>query len=371
MNVLSLFDGMSGGQIALDRIGIKPMKYYASEIDTYAIAVTQYNYPNTIQLGDINNWESWDIEWQSIDLILAGSPCQGLSQSGKGGGLTDERSALFFVFIDILEFVKQKNPNIKFLLENVVPKKKQWADNITEIIEVEPLKIDSALLSAQSRKRLYWTNIQNVEQPEDKEIYLEDIIESVQPDSMKSYCIDASYFKGGNLKQYFEKARRQLVFDSPVQVGHINQNHRGSRVYATNGKSVTLTANGGGWGMKTGLYIDIPISYSRKDGSSGNDLSKIFPLESSNWRGLNRNQRQTAIARMIENGDFVIRKLSPVECERLQTINDNHTASGLFNGEIKKISDTQRYKMLGNGWTVDVIAHILKHEYGEHYVDGI
>lgn len=390
MNVLSLFDGMSGTQIALERIGFSVDSYYASEIDKYAIAVTQYNYPQTIQLGDINNWREWDIDWSSIDLIVGGSPCQGLSQAGRGAGLEDSRSKLFFVFVDILEHVKSMNPSVFFLLENVVPKKKEWAQNMTTVIGVEPIMIDSALLSAQSRKRLYWTNLE-VEQPEDKNIYLINIIESVHPDSMKSYCIDASYFKGGNLKQYFEKSRRQLVFENGlsfvmgleqgrrlddgnylsrnygegyriyssagksstltsqskgglgghsglylvpklVQEGYINQNHRGSRYYNINGKSVTLAANGGGWGMKTGLYL-IPTT---------------------------KNNLRKTVEEMLADGDAVVRKLTPIECERLQTVPDEYTSVGDFNGNVKKVSNTQRYKMLGNGFTVDVIAHILK-----------
>lgn len=227
-----------------------------------------------------------------------------------------------------------------------------------KIIEWDCVGINSALLSAQSRKRLYWTNF-DVSQPEDRQIYLIDIIESVHPDSMKSYCIDANYFKGGNLKQYFEKSRRQLVFDKPNQVAFVGENQQGRRVYGIDGKSVMLKANGGGWGAKMGLYA-IPVTYSRHERLSGKVLDKSLPLEASNWRGLNRNQRQTAIARMIESGDIVIRKLTPVECERLQAVPDEYTSIGDFNGNVKKVSNTQRYKMLGNGFTVDVIAHILK-----------
>jgi DNA (cytosine-5)-methyltransferase 3A len=134
MNVLSLFDGMSCGQIALHRAGIKFDKYYASEIDKYAIAVTQHNYPSTTQLGDVTKWREWDIDWESIGLIIGGSPCQGLSQSGAGAGLKDERSALFFVFMDILRHVQSLNSNVVFLLENVVPRKKEWAENMTEAL---------------------------------------------------------------------------------------------------------------------------------------------------------------------------------------------------------------------------------------------
>lgn len=337
-----------------------------------------------------------------------------------------------------------------------------------KIIEWDCVGINSAILSAQSRKRLYWTNIGNIEQPKDRHIYLQDIIESVDPDSIKSYCIDASYFKGGNLKQYFEKSRRQIVFDSPIQVAHIDENRHGRRVYDTNGKSTTILGTGGNLGGRTGLYVT-PVTYNQKSGV-GKVINKSLTLESSNWRGLNRNQNQTAIvtgaaervrydehkdsfiktelrddnksnaviagnrrkylaaiyparivgrrvnedgkrddsnreleikqfvelktdgktnnlstvskdsvvveslqeigstdrvslqkriAELIESGDLVIRMLTPVECERLQTVKDDYTKYGDFNGKVKEISKTQRYKMLGNGWTIDVIAHIF------------
>lgn len=333
-NVLSLFDGMSCGQIALNRAGIEYESYYASEIDDYAIAVTQNNYPNTVMLGDVTKWREWDLDWSSISLLIGGSPCQGLSQSGRGKGLDDPRSALFWDYMDILEHIRKFNPNVLFLLENVVPQKKEWADNMTDAIGVEPIMIDSALLSAQSRKRLYWTNIPNIDQPKDKGIYLKDILESVHPDSSKSYCVDANYFRGGNLKQYFKRGRRQLVFEGPVQIAYISKNQQGRRVYSTEGKAITLKANGGGWGAKTGLYLI------------------------NNIAGITRKDRYELISEMVESGDLIIRKLTPVECERLQTVPDNYTQLGLFD-KVKKISDTQRYRMLGNGFTIDVVAHIL------------
>ena len=183
---------MSCGRIALDRAGIKVEKYYASEIDKYAIQVTQKNYPDTIQLGSIGNWREWKLE--NIDMIIGGSPCQGFSNSGKGLNFEDPRSKLFFTFLEIIDFYKPKY----FLLENV-KMKKEWENIMTEHIKVNPILIDSALVSAQSRKRLYWTNIPNIIQPEDKHIYLKDIIESGTVDRDKSYCIDACYYKGGTV----------------------------------------------------------------------------------------------------------------------------------------------------------------------------
>lgn len=301
MNVLSLFDGMSCGQIALGRSGINVQNYFASEIDKYAIRITIKNYPQTIQLGDINNWESWELP--KIDLLIGGSPCQGFSIAGKQLNFNDHRSKLFFKFADILKSLKLKNPGIKFILENV-KMKQEYQDVISNILGVDPIFIDSALVSAQSKKRLYWTNIAGVSIPNDKKIILGDIIENGYVDKLKSYCIDANYMKGGNIKQYFYKRRRQLVFDKPIRIKNIGNGGQGERVYSINGKSVCLSALGGGMGAKTGLY-------------------------------------ETEIG---------IRKLTPTECERLQTVPDNYTAG---------VSDTQRYKMLGNGFTVNVISHIL------------
>lgn len=304
--VLSLFDGISCGQVALQRAGIEFERYFASEIDKYAIQITQKNFPETIQLGDVNNWQEWNIDWNSVDLIIGGSPCQGFSIAGKGLNFNDERSKLFFVYVDILNYIKQINPNVKFLLENV-KMKKEFSDAISEILNCKPVEINSALVSAQNRKRLYWTNIGEIQQPEDKEIYLKDILENGFVDREKSLCVTSTYFKGGNLQHYFEKHKRQVVFNSPLQVGiaDIKGMDCIKRVYDIRGKAPTLTTCGGG-------------------------------------------HREPKIA----IGGVSWRKLTPIECERLQTLSDNYTEG---------VSNTQRYKTLGNGWTVDVITHILKY----------
>ena len=259
MKVLSLFDGMSCGQIALDRLGIEVEAYHASEIDKYAIAVTTANYPDTIHLGDVR-----DVTVREhFDLIMFGSPCQGFSFSGKHLNFDDPRSALFFEAVRILGEARQINPDVKFLMENV-RMKKQSMKVITDALAVDPVAINSNLVSAQNRYRLYWTNLEVDGLPQDKGIKLKDIIEdSFLTDRDKSHCLDANYFKGGNLKSYFDKHRRQLVF-------------------SVNGE----------------------------------------------WR-----------------------KLTPLECERLQTVPEGYT---------NHVSNTQRYKMLGNGWTIDVITHLLK-----------
>lgn len=290
---------MSCGQIALDQLGIKVDKYYASEIDKYAIQVTQKNYPNTIQVGDICELDPQD--FQDVDLIMGGSPCQGFSFAGKQLAFDDPRSKLFFEFVRMVEGIKPKY----FLLENV-RMKKEYLQIITNMLGVEPIFINSALVSAQSRQRYYWTNILDIQQPEDRGIVLRDILEDdFSSEKDKSYCIDANYFKGASVEQYKKKSRRQLV-NKPKQVGmatDIKGHDILKRVYSPEGKSPTLNSMGGG-------------------------------------------NREPKVAQK----DLTWRKLTPLECERLQTVPDNYTEG---------VSNTQRYKMLGNGWTVEVIKHIL------------
>lgn len=311
LRVLSLFDGMSCGQLALQRLGIEVDTYYASEIDKYAIQVTQANFPDTKQLGDVTQLNPKD--FKDIDLILAGSPCQGFSFAGKQLAFDDPRSALFFEFIRILKEVKPKY----FLLENV-RMKQQFQDVITEQVsacypdhegndlfdsKIKPILINSSLLSAQSRQRLYWTNIPNVRQPEDLGIVLKDILEDdFDSERDKSYCIDANYYKGANVEQYRKKSRRQLV-SKPKQIGKIDTHS----VVISKIREKSKTVRSGG-----------RASYDRHEWDSVDEL---------HWR-----------------------KLTPLECERLQTVPDNYT---------NNVSNTQRYKMLGNSFTVEVIAHIL------------
>ena len=297
MNVLSCFDGMSCGQIALNKAGIDYNTYYASELDKYAIQVTQANYPHTVQLGDIRSVDP--LALPKIDLLIGGSPCQGFSFAGKQLNFEDPRSKLFFDFVRLKETLKPKY----FLLENV-RMSKQSKDIISEYMGCEPVAINSALVSAQSRQRLYWTNIPFT-MPEDKGIVLGDVLETGFTDRDKSHCIDANYFKGGNLKSYFDKGRRQLVFNKPIQVNPSKkaggkQPYIQDRVFSKQGKSHALTAS---------------------------------------------------FASRTNVDDKGFRKLTPLECERLQTVPEGYT---------NHVSNTQRYKMLGNGWTVDVIATILE-----------
>ena len=377
INVLSLFDGVSCGRVALQRAGIPVNKYYASEIDKYAIMITQNNFPDTVQLGDVTKWEDWDIDWSSIDLLIGGSPCQGFSFAGKQLNFNDPRSKLFFDYVNILHHIQKHNPNVKFLVENV-KMKQEFQDIFSNMLGVQPVEINSALLSAQNRKRLYWTNWE-FGQPEDKHIMLKDIVhEYSKVDRDKSLCLDANYYKGGNLKQYYEKHRRQLAFewlneyivpfdktlqilDKEVErgkVGYFGKDSQANRVYYIHDKAVTLCGSAGGGAAKMGQYLFGCLTpdrvNKRQNGQRFNEGDKFYTLTAQDKHGV-----------LVEG---YIRKLTSVECERLQTLEDGFTANGIDQktGKVVPISNTQRYKALGNGWTVDVIAHILKSlDFGE------
>ena len=266
INVLSLFDGMSCGQIALNKLGIKYDKYFASEIDKDAIKVTLNNYPNTIQIGSVLDVKGSNLP--KIDLLFGGSPCQSFSKAGNGTGF-DGSSKLFWEYVRILEEVKPTY----FLLENVIMKK-EWEDVITEALGVYPIEISSAKFVPQARRRLYWTNIPNVTQPEQSEYNVLDYIEG---DGFPSSCGIDRIFK------------RKPIFN-------------------------TLTAT-----YFKGIRGSSRPAVSTKEG-------------------------------FLDDDRTAHRMLTPNECERLQTVPLNYTDC---------VSKTQRYKMLGNGWTVDVIAHIF------------
>jgi len=285
-NVVGLFDGISCGQVALNRAGIEYEKYYASEIDTHAIKVTQHHYPNTIQLGDICQIDEDTLP--DIDLLIGGSPCQGFSMAGKRLNFNDPRSKLFFEFVRIL---KACNPKY-FLLENV-GMKQEWQDAISKELGVQPIIINSNLVSAQNRKRLYWTNIPNIAQPTDKQLFWDSVFE----ENAKCY-------------HYTQKALDWLV--------------------ATDKRKKRYKV------------------YHRTD------QVKMQMIEASHHK-LYSNQRCFSVS---DNGG--LRFISPLECERLQTLPDNYTSM---------ISNTQRYKTIGNGWTVDVIAHIFSYMGSENNED--
>lgn len=322
MNILSLFDGVSCARLALEKNNIPIDKYFASEVDKYAIKVTQANRTDTIQLGDVREVQGSQLP--QIDLLIGGSPCQDLSIAKKDRkGLDGERSGLFWEYARVLKEVSPKY----FILENVASMSKESKRIITEAMGVEPIMINAALVSAQNRKRLFWTNIPNVTQPEDRGILLKDILESGVDEKyyLSNKIIEGFYNKKNNFNgrfvpmelskeksqtltsRYFKMSATDPYIKQPMRIATLNSGGQGDRIYSEEGKSVSLSANGGGRGAKTGLY----------------------------------QQNES------------VRKLTPLECERLQSMPDNWT------NPTGDISNTQRYKMCGNAFNVDVVAHIL------------
>lgn len=432
MNVLSLFDGISCARVALDRAGIKVKTYYACEIEKNAIKISQKNYPDIRQLGDVRAVHTFD---EPIHLLVGGSPCTDLSIAKKDRrGLQGEHSSLFWEYVRILKEVKPKY----FILENVASMPARDKEIITAHLGVDPIMINASLVSAQSRKRFFWTNIPNVTQPKDRGILLKHIL---QPDTEveesmmvkgKSFCLTASYHKTGDGQNEYEHNKktkqRTMVIDgaairgrqneegewiqtlnvrgdgkanaltyshttktSMVKVGYIGegeqygqggQAHRvydpegktptlssygpliklghigtddaqANRVYDPEGKSCTLQANGGGLGAKTGLYA-IGRDIGRRLNAEGHreDNNKDIPIQR---RIEVREDEKSGTLTSVQKDNLVvnetrIRKLTPIECERLQGLPDKYTEG---------IAKTHRYKCLGNAFNVDVIAHIL------------
>jgi len=433
IKVLSLFDGISCARVALDKLGYKKVTYYSSEIDKYAIQIAQKNWPDTIQLGSViglTRWKPKDNQLDNIDLLIGGSPCQDLSIAKKGRkGLAGDRSGLFYEYVRILNEVKPKY----FILENVNSMPKEAKETITkELFDIAPIMINAALVSAQNRKRLFWVGKLNsrggyekveIPLPEDRGIYLKDILEKDVSENfyvyneynkrvMKDKCGTLGTTMGRTAKQGYQ------VFTTK-RIGHIGNGGQGDRIYSPDGKSVALSANGGGGGAKTGLYmiqdkkvrvrkypVDIEklktvlqnhknltnkeISeklnqpqtliehWFRKDNSFAIpneniwfELKKLLNINTiefdksiMEWQernGVFDQSKRVYIGNkiptlqtgqqpncLIEN---IVRKLTPIECERLQSLPDNYT-----DGQ----SNAQRYKACGNAFNVDVVAHILK-----------
>lgn len=357
IRVLSLFDGISCGRAALDRAGIPVGAYAAFEIDKYAMAISRFNYPDIRQSGDVLTADF--SMFADFNMVMGGSPCTFWSCAKNNRREIDKSGIGWLLFSRFADAVKIVRPKW-FLYENVASMPANIKAYISEELGVAPILINSALVSAQQRNRLYWTNIPGVGQPYDRGILLKDILESGLPMGAKSYCMTARY-GGAVLQNTLERKQRSMVFEpvgaalrtredsagkfkrleirndgklnalttvltdsvicTPVKVGEIGNGGQGHRVYSVCGKTICLSAGGGGGGASTGLYkIDLP------------------------------------------DGDYFVRKLTAVEAERCQTLPDGYTAFGAdSSGNTVKISDTQRYKCIGNGWTVDVIAHILSY----------
>jgi len=379
MKVLSLFDGISGARQALKELSIE-CEYYASEIDKFAIQVSKNNHLDIIQIGDVNDIDFG--QFKDVDLLIAGFPCQDLSIAKKNGkGLEGARSGLFSKCLEALEICKPKY----FLFENVNSMKKEWKDKISKLLGVEPIMINSALLTAQMRKRLYWTNIPNIQQPEDKGIVLKDIIESGDTERLKSYCITATY-SGACPENYFNHGQRQLIWRDKsycvpatyykenvksllkrkkeglfislkdmVRVGHYNKGGQGDRIYSVDGKSVCLSANGGGRGAKTGLYEFKGCAMRGRHIVDGKrcDIKGAKTEQRLEFRNDNKINCLTSVSKdsLVQIKDMV-RKLTPIECARLQGYPDLYCSG---------ISNSQAYKCYGNSFTVPVIEHLLKH----------
>ncbi|AUR90578.1 C-5 cytosine-specific DNA methylase [Vibrio phage 1.162.O._10N.261.48.E3] len=396
---LSLFDGISAGQVAMNRIGVTPTKYYAAEVDKFAIKCTQENFPNTIQLGDVTKWREWDIDWAEIDLVTGGFPCQAWSMAGKQLGDKDERGMLFWVMLDIMKHVRYHNPNANFLIENV-KMKKEFEEYITyhtenALGEVHKVLINSALVSAQNRQRYYWTS-KPVGQPEDKGLILADVLERgelstdtrvsdrqmVRLDfggttsetigacfqkpainTTKALPLLARDYKGISGRQHFNLVRirpceprefsESSICHHAATATDIKGNESIKLVYAETGKAPTLTTMGGGHrepkvlcGRVVGRKIN-PETGKRDDYNP--ELKAVQRFEP---RLDERSGTLTTVQKdNILSDGMSYRKLTPLECERLQTFPDNFTSM---------LSNTQRYKTLGNSWTVDVICHIFK-----------
>ncbi|MDR1704326.1 MAG: DNA cytosine methyltransferase [Clostridiales bacterium] len=362
ISVVSLYDGISCGRLALDRAGYAVSSYAAFETDKFARAVSRYNHPDITQHGDV--FDTDFSRFVGADLVIGGSPCQNFSIA-KARREVDKGGEGWKLFMRFAEAIRQIKPRF-FLFENVATMHREIRKHISDELGCKPVLINSVLVSAQQRKRLYWTNIPGTTQPEDRGILLKDILETGLAAREKSYCIDACYSKGiGKNRLGIQDGRRQLVYEPitshenalsspnkcrktrrffaqeiidaggtipaadipfPLCVGFIGANSQGNRVYSVHGKTISIMAYGGGRGGCVGLYkVDLP------------------------------------------DGGYTVRKLTNIEAERCQTLPDNYTALGVDDkGETMKISPTQRYKCVGNGFTVDVIAHILSHIKGEN-----
>lgn len=408
---------MSCGQIALERAGFEIEEYYASEVDKHAIAVTQWNYPFTTQVGDVTKIKyangtlhdstGYAHKVDNIDILMGGSPCQNFSFAGTRKGMVTKdnieilsldqylelksagfefqgQSFLFWEYVRSLKEIQSQNPGVKFLLENVKMAKK-WENLITSIIGVEPIFINSSLVSAQSRQRLYWTNIPNVVQPKDKGILLKDIIDYSVPfertftpkdatEKSKDGLImagEADDINGHDiLKRIYslegksptltaaKGGNQEVKIAKPINLGNVNPSGRGQNgnVYSVDGKSPCLTTNKGE-GVKVanhivggairGRYLVDGKRQDHKMKTAGLTTQRVELREDGKTNCLTTVQKDTVV---VDKSKWMWRKLTPVECERLQTVPEGYTDS---------VSNSQRYRMLGNGWTVDVIAHIF------------
>lgn len=345
VNVLSLFDGMGCGYQAFKDANIPVENYHACEIDKYAMQIAMKNHPDTIQFGDVCKFKP-TIHY---DYVIGGSPCQGFSQAGKQGGFKDDRSILFWEFVIILSECKIINPNVKFLLENVKMSKLNQ-DIISSILSVEPVLINSSLLSAQNRKRLYWCNW-DVRQPEDSGVTWGDVREHGVNSDCYYYTDKALQWLGKHsnknnkqLKIHLDSEKMQML-----EASH-HEKYSSQRFFGIVDKPEQSVAS------MRGRKID-PLTLCRVD-----ENKEIKPIQHIEFKYDQKSNCLSTVGKdniivpftltnRIPVDEFFFRYITPIECERLQTLPDRYTEG---------VSNTQRYRMIGNGWTVAVIEHILR-----------
>ena len=366
--VLSLFNGMNTLRQAMENVGIPVKKYYSSEIKPYAIKLTQHHFHDTIQLGDITKWREWDIDWSTIDFIGSGSPCQDLSIAGKRAGIKGNKSSLFFTFIEILNHVKKLNPNVIFLQENV------GSANIIDIgimsreLGVYPVRINSNLVVAQNRDRYYWSNIRtkqygmfgdlvtDIPQPKDRNVYLKDIIESGNVDKEKATAILESQSRcvvnQKSLKQRADKdfitvVKEVIQLNSSTESGETQQ-YQQNRVYDTNGLFPAICTTNNGL-----IQVKEATTKGFVEVGRGDCVDLAYP-ESKTRRGRLMTDKSNCLMEagneFYTNNGYYLRKLTQTELERLQGFPDGYTSI---------LSYGQSSSLLGDGWTLPIIEHIL------------
>jgi DNA (cytosine-5)-methyltransferase 3A len=335
MNVVSLFNGMNTGRQALENVGIKVNKYYSSEIKPYAIELTQHHFPDTIQVGDVTKWRDWDIDWQSIDLILSGSPCQDLSAAGKRAGINGSKSSLFFVFVEILEHIKSLNPKVLFLQENVGSASKLDVGIMSRALGVYPVRINSSLLTAQLRDRYYWSNIRTKEtmfdvvtdipQPKDKGIMFKDIITNGYVDKNKHNAL-------------LESISRQSKNQDGMKKRNVSVPGMISLIYELNDELRCKTNTLKGYDVVTENDC-LDLSFSSSTTRRGRVTKGKSPclMESSN--------------NLYSYKDGLVRTVNKIEMCRLQGFPDDYCDI---------LSTAKAGSLLGDGWTLPIIEHIFK-----------
>ena len=381
MNVLSLFDGKSSGFTACELAGIEVGTYYSSEVDKYAIKVSDAIHPNQVRLGDVTKWREWDIDWGSIDLILGGFPCQAWSMAGKQLGDKDERGMLFWVMLDIMKHVRYHNPKADFLIENV-KMKKEFEEYITHhmtnaVGSVHKILINSALVSAQNRNRYYWTSFP-VTQPEDKGLVLADIIERdpENPTVMSDkFCTRNASILRDDISGKAKTLSSLEYVKNGRQGDYINVECVGRKVNPETGKRddynpdlkteqrVELRVDNKSGCLTTvqkdnvTAFTDNYVQYDKSGKGHKSQDQRCYYLDGKmGTLAAHRTDSKTKTLFEVTDAEIKYRKLTPRECFRLQTVPEHYIDKILECG----VSNTQLYKIAGNGWTDEVIAHILK-----------